>query len=169
MAEDDPEAPRDYGRRARRTDRNRERNRNREDPELTSSDRLGNSTENNAGMNYLSPNSVEREPVAPRKERQRRSKTSQDSEAAANDDEAVEGAAAAAEASPKKSLKKERKGENSANKRKQKKNLREKRRSTGVVIMPSRDVSFSRALFCSPNAITWLCCWSTCIEVPCRD
>lgn len=54
----------------------------------------------------------------------------------------VEGAAAAEEDTPKKSLKKERKGDNSARKRKDRKNLREKRRSTGVVIMPNMDVSF---------------------------
>ena len=42
----------------------------------------------------------------------------------------------------KRSLKKVGKGENSGRKRQAKKNLREKRRSTGVVIMPNMDVSF---------------------------
>lgn len=116
------------------------------EPGLASADFNSNSTETTAvagAMDYLSPASAEREPVVPRKERkERRSKPKEEPEGKANDEEAVEGAAAAAEeTSPKKSLKKERNSDNSARKRKAKKNLREKRRSTGVVIMPNMDVS----------------------------
>lgn len=67
-----------------------------------------------------------------------RRKTKEDGETNANDEAPVEGATAAPEeTSPKKSLKKDRKSENSAHKRQAKRHLREKRRSTGVVIMPA--------------------------------
>ena len=79
--------------------------------------------------------SADREP--PRRERRDRRKPKEDGETNANDEAPVEGATAAPEeTSPKKSLKKDRKSENSAHKRQAKRHLREKRRSTGVVIMP---------------------------------
>jgi len=73
-----------------------------------------------------------------RRDRRERRKAKEDAETNANDEAPVEGAAAAPEeTSPKKSLKKDRKSENSAHKRQAKRHLREKRRSTGVVIMPA--------------------------------
>lgn len=72
-----------------------------------------------------------------RRDRRERRKPKEEAETNANDETSMEGATAApVETSPKKSLKKDRKSENSAHKRQARKNLREKRRSTGVVIMP---------------------------------
>lgn len=72
-----------------------------------------------------------------RRDRRERRKPKEEVETHANDEAPVEGATAATEeTSPKKSLKKDRKSENSAHKRQAKRHLREKRRSTGVVIMP---------------------------------
>ena len=72
-----------------------------------------------------------------RRDRRERRKPKEEVETHANDEAPVEGATAAMEeTSPKKSLKKDRKSENSAHKRQAKRHLREKRRSTGVVIMP---------------------------------
>jgi len=102
---------------------------------------------NSSGVaNELS--SVDRE--AARKERRaerRRMREERDKEpereSTSAQDEPVEAAAVSPEPQqePKKSLKKERKSENVAKKRQAKKNLREKRRSTGVVIMPNEKES----------------------------
>ena len=79
---------------------------------------------------------VERE--SGRRERRDRRKAKEDGETNTNEEASLEGATAAPEeSSPKKSLKKDRKSENSAHKRQAKRHLREKRRSTGVVIMPA--------------------------------
>ncbi|EDO43692.1 predicted protein [Nematostella vectensis] len=84
--------------------------------------------------NFLSPDRAEKE--APRKERRSRSKQKDEVEIKVTDEDGTEGAAASGESPARSKLKKERKTENSARKRQAKKNLREKRRSTGVVIMP---------------------------------
>lgn len=74
-----------------------------------------------------------------RRDRRDRRKPKEEPEANANDEAPLEGAAAPSEeTSPKKTLKKERKSE-SAHKRQAKRHLREKRRSTGVVIMPGAE------------------------------
>ncbi|XP_068711063.1 PRKC apoptosis WT1 regulator protein-like [Montipora capricornis] len=89
-----------------------------------------------SGVTNDCASSVDRE--SGRRERRDRRKPKEDGETNANDEASVEGATAAPEeSSPKKSLKKDRKSENSAHKRQQKRHLREKRRSTGVVIMPA--------------------------------
>lgn len=97
---------------------------------------------NNPGLddsgvaNDHNASSVDRE--SGRRERRDRRKIKDDGETNANDEVSVEGATAAPEeSSPKKTLKKDRKSENSAHKRQAKRHLREKRRSTGVVIMPA--------------------------------
>ena len=97
---------------------------------------------NNPGLddsgvaNDHNASSVDRE--SGRRERRDRRKIKDDGETNANDEASVEGATAAPEeSSPKKTLKKDRKSENSAHKRQAKRHLREKRRSTGVVIMPA--------------------------------
>ena len=89
-----------------------------------------------SGVTNDCASSVDRE--SGRRERRDRRKPKEDGETNANDEASVEGATAAPEeSSPKKSLKKDRKSENSAHKRQAKRHLREKRRSTGVVIMPA--------------------------------
>ena len=75
-----------------------------------------------------------------RRTRGRRSKDVVDDETPIPDDTPVAGATAQVSEKPK-SLKKEKTIGSSSKKRKERKNLREKRRSTGVVIMPGADVS----------------------------
>lgn len=87
--------------------------------------------------NDLTNNGADRD--TGRRDRRDRRKPKEEPDANANDEAPLEGAAAPSEeTSPKKSLKKERKSE-SAHKRQAKRHLREKRRSTGVVIMPGTE------------------------------
>ena len=106
--------------------------------------------------------STDRE-AARRERRAERRKAKEEAEAkAADESPSVEGAAAAAEPekeTPKRSLKKVGKGENSGRKRQAKKNLREKRRSTGVVIMPNMDVSFENIFLVSFTLDISLACF----------
>ena len=89
-----------------------------------------------SGVNDMA-NSADRD--SGRRDRRDRRKPKEEPEANANDEAPLEGAAAPSEeTSPKKTLKKERKSE-SAHKRQAKRHLREKRRSTGVVIMPGTE------------------------------
>lgn len=122
---------------------------------------------NNPGLddsgvaNDHNASSVDRE--SGRRERRDRRKIKEDGETNANDQASVEGATAAPEeSSPKKTLKKDRKSENSAHKRQAKRHLREKRRSTGVVIMPAGtdgDVSNSFMNFVSRLLLHFMPYW----------
>lgn len=102
------------------------------------SSNLGDSGEVNEQL--LTPESAERE-VSPRIKEKRRSKSKEEPEANASEEAPTESAAGTGESPGRPRIKKEKKSENSARKRREKKNLREKRRSTGVVIMPTGEVS----------------------------
>ena len=89
-----------------------------------------------ANEQLLSPLSAERE-VSPRKDK-RRSKR-EESEANTTEDAGSE-STPVGDTPTRPRIKKDKKSENTARKRREKKNLREKRRSTGVVIMPTGEV-----------------------------
>jgi hypothetical protein len=107
--------------------------------ELNSSN-LGDSGDVNE--QFLSPESAERE-VSPRIKEKRRSKSKDEPEAIPAEETPTESPAGTVESTSRTRIKKEKKSENSGRKRREKKNLREKRRSTGVVIMPTGEVSVS--------------------------
>lgn len=89
---------------------------------------------------FLSPASAERD-ITPRKDK-RRSK--RDDTEASTPDEAGSESTPGTDTPSRSRIKKEKKSENTARKRREKKNLREKRRSTGVVIMPTGEVSYQQ-------------------------
>lgn len=88
---------------------------------------------------FLSPASAERD-ITPRKDK-RRSKRDEP-EANTPDEAGSESTPSADTPTRTHKIKKEKKSENTARKRREKKNLREKRRSTGVVIMPTGEVCY---------------------------
>jgi len=85
---------------------------------------------------FLSPASAERD-ITPRKDK-RRSK--RDEPEVNTPDDGGSESTPTTDTPTRSRIKKEKKSENTARKRREKKNLREKRRSTGVVIMPTGEV-----------------------------
>ncbi|XP_058961229.2 PRKC apoptosis WT1 regulator protein [Pocillopora verrucosa] len=94
--------------------------------------------EDNGVANDLANSSADRDTGRrDRERRERRKPRDEEANVSVNDEASVEGATAASdETTPKKSLKKDRKSESAGHKRQAKRHLREKRRSTGVVMMP---------------------------------